>query len=70
MEQLARITILLGVIFIVIGGVLFVFARFFPAGLPGDIIIRKKSFTFIFPLATSLLLSIILTVILNWILRK
>ena len=31
--------------------------------LPGDILIRKEHFTFYFPLATSILLSVILTVL-------
>ncbi len=32
--------------------------------LPGDIIIQKKNFTFYFPLATSVLVSVILTLLL------
>jgi hypothetical protein len=32
--------------------------------LPGDIIIRRGSFTFYFPLATSILISLILTLVL------
>jgi uncharacterized protein HemY len=35
--------------------------------LPGDILIQKRNFTFYFPLTTSILVSIILTLIL-WIL--
>ena len=34
--------------------------------LPGDILIRRGNFTFYFPLVTSLLLSLILTLLLNW----
>jgi len=37
--------------------------------LPGDIVIRKGSGTFYFPLATSILLSIILTVLLSLLRR-
>lgn len=37
--------------------------------LPGDITIRRENFTFYFPLATCLLISIILS-LLFWILRK
>lgn len=37
--------------------------------LPGDIIIRKKNFTFYFPLATSILLSIIITLVL-WLMGR
>ena len=33
--------------------------------LPGDILIRRKNFTLYFPLATSIVLSIILTVLTN-----
>ena len=34
--------------------------------LPGDILIRRGNFTFYFPLVTSLLISLILTLLLNW----
>jgi len=37
--------------------------------LPGDIIIRRENFTFYFPLATSLLLSFLLSLILFIILQ-
>ena len=37
--------------------------------LPGDIVIRKGSGTFYFPLATSILLSIILTLLLSLLRR-
>jgi DUF2905 family protein len=37
--------------------------------LPGDIVIRKGSGTFYFPLATSILVSIILTVLLSLLRR-
>lgn len=37
--------------------------------LPGDFYIRKENFTFYFPLATSILISVILSLIL-WLLRK
>ncbi|MDH7476396.1 MAG: DUF2905 family protein [Microgenomates group bacterium] len=35
--------------------------------LPGDILIKKEHFTFYFPLTTSIILSLILTIILNLI---
>jgi hypothetical protein len=37
--------------------------------LPGDIVVRKGSGTFYFPLATSILLSIILTLLLSFLRR-
>jgi len=37
--------------------------------LPGDILVRRKNFTFYFPLATSVLVSVVLTLLL-WLFRK
>ncbi|MCC5810033.1 MAG: DUF2905 domain-containing protein [Ectothiorhodospiraceae bacterium] len=37
--------------------------------LPGDIIIRRDGFTFYFPIVTSIIVSIVLTV-LFWLFRK
>lgn len=37
--------------------------------LPGDIYIKRENFTFYFPLATSIILSVVLSLIL-WLLRK
>jgi hypothetical protein len=61
---LGKLLILLGV-FIILMGLLLLLGEKIPwiGKLPGDIIIRKKSFTFYFPLATSILISIILTLL-------
>ena len=57
-----KMLILLGVFIILIGLLLFLGEKIPWIGrLPGDIIIRKKNFTFYFPLATSILISIFLT---------
>ena len=37
--------------------------------LPGDIYIRRGSFSFYFPLATSIILSILITLLLSWFRR-
>lgn len=45
--------------------------KIFPFGrLPGDIYFQKGNFTFYFPLLSSLLLSIILTIVLNLLWRR
>jgi hypothetical protein len=62
--SLGKLLILLGVLIIVIGLLLVVGEKIPWIGkLPGDIIIRKKNFTFYFPLATSILISIVLTLL-------
>lgn len=57
----------LGKILMTIGGILLVIGflmQFTSFGkLPGDIVIRKGNFTFYFPIATSIILSIVLTLI-------
>ena len=65
MGELARVMIIIGVVLIVIGLVMLVLPRFpFLGRLPGDILIKKEHLTFYFPLATSIVISIIISVIL------
>jgi hypothetical protein len=65
-SHLGKMLILFGGIAVLIGLVLlFVDKIPFLGKLPGDIYVEKKNFTFYFPLMTSILISIILTVILN-----
>jgi hypothetical protein len=67
LSSFARIFVIIGVIFLVVGGLLYLAGRLnLPLGkLPGDFQIQAKGFTCIFPLATSILLSILLTIILT-----
>ena len=64
MPEFGKMLLILGILFVVIG----LFLMFGPkipllGKLPGDFIIRRGNFTFYFPLATSILLSIVLTLI-------
>jgi uncharacterized membrane protein YkgB len=64
MGALGKMLILLGVFIILIGLLLLLGEKIPWVGrLPGDIIIRKKNFTFYFPIVTSILISIILTLL-------
>ena len=71
MLGLARIIILTGIILILIGGGIYLAARFgIPLGrLPGDIRVENENFSIYFPLGTMILLSILLTILLNVIVR-
>ena len=63
-NSMARYLMLIGVLCIA-AGLLWPWLKQIPLGrLPGDIIIKKDNFTFYFPLATSIILSIIFTIIL------
>ncbi|MFH1413664.1 MAG: DUF2905 domain-containing protein [Candidatus Omnitrophota bacterium] len=64
MQEIAKRLIIFGIILIVFGVLLsFVHKPSFLGRLPGDIIIEKRNFTFYFPIATSLVLSFILSLI-------
>jgi uncharacterized protein HemY len=71
-QYIARFLIVAGVIIAFIGVLLLLLKNTgIPFGrLPGDIIIQKKNFTFYFPVATSILMSIILTLILYLLFRR
>jgi hypothetical protein len=71
LESIARYLMLGGLLLFLIGGGVYLAARFgLPLGrLPGDIRIEGQNFRFYFPLATSLLLSLVLTVVLNLLAR-
>ncbi len=66
-----KILIFLGII-LVLAGILFMFGGKISwfGRLPGDIYIKKEHFSFYFPLATSILLSIVLSLIMFFIGRK
>lgn len=71
MENLARLLVIGGIILILIGGGVYLAAKFgIPLGrLPGDIRIEGKNGSFYFPVVTSIVLSLFLTLILNIIVR-
>jgi len=66
MTEFGKLLIILGAVLIAAGLLLTLFGRLhLPLGrLPGDIVYRGKHTTFYFPLATCILLSILLTLIL------
>jgi hypothetical protein len=66
MSELGKLLIVLGIVLMWAGVVLTVLGRTnLPLGrLPGDIVYRGKNTTFYFPLATSLLVSVLLSLVL------
>lgn len=70
MPGLGKSLIIVGLL-IALVGVLLTLAGKLPwiGRLPGDIVIKRENFTFYFPLATSIILSIILSLIL-WLFKK
>jgi len=60
---MGKIFILIGVIFILIGLFLIVFKNFPLFHLPGDIVIEKDNFSFYFPITSSILLSLVVSLV-------
>jgi hypothetical protein len=71
MENIGRLLMIGGVILFVVGGLVFLASKFgIPFGrLPGDIRIERDGFSFYFPLASSILISVVLTILVNVIIR-
>jgi hypothetical protein len=71
MESIARYLMIGGVALFLIGGGVYLAAKFgLPLGrLPGDIRIEGENGSFYFPITTSILVSVVLTIILNLISR-
>lgn len=71
MENIGRYLVIGGVILIVLGGLVWLGAKVgIPFGrLPGDIRIERGNGSFYFPLGSSIVISIILTILLNVIIR-
>ncbi len=64
MDSLGKMLILFGIVLVVLGGLLLLTGKIpFLGRLPGDIIIRREHWSFYFPLTTSILISILLTLI-------
>jgi hypothetical protein len=67
MADVGRLVLVFGVLLVVIGGALMLFGRFH---LPGDLTFRSGNTTIYIPIATSIVLSIVATVVLNLLFRQ
>jgi hypothetical protein len=67
MQGVGRLLLVFGVLLVVIGGALMLFGRFH---LPGDLTFRSGNVTVYVPIATGIILSIVLTVVLNLVFRQ
>ena len=65
MAEMGRVIVFLGIALVVIGGIVILLGRtgLLLGRLPGDIVYRGKNTVFYFPLATSILLSVVLSVV-------
>lgn len=71
MDGLGRVLVVVGCVTVVVGLLLMLAPKLPWLGhLPGDFVVRRERVTFYFPLATSIVVSLVLTLVLNWFLRR
>jgi len=66
---MAKVLILAGIVLVAVGLIVLAAQRFGLGRLPGDIVIERDGFTLYLPLATSLIVSLALTLVL-WLLSR
>ena len=63
-DSLGKLLILFGVVLALLGGLLLLVGKIPLLGrLPGDIVIRRENWSFYFPLTTSIVISVLLTLL-------
>ncbi len=73
MGPLAKMLIIMGLFLVALGGVLLLASKLPHLGLgrlPGDIYVKRGNFTFYFPIVTCIILSLVLTLLLNLFFRR
>jgi Protein of unknown function (DUF2905) len=70
LSNVGRFLLIAAALIAVVGLVLLAVGRGLIPRLPGDISIERKNVRFYFPLGTSILISLVLTVLLNLFLRR
>lgn len=70
LEMIGKWLVVIGAVILLLGGVVWVLSKVsFLGHLPGDIRIERPGFTCLIPLASSILLSLALTILLNVIIQ-
>jgi hypothetical protein len=70
-DSLGKTLILFGVVLALLGGLLLLAGKIpFLGRLPGDIVIRRANWSFYFPLTTSIVISILLTLLFSLFSRR
>lgn len=69
MGDMGKLLTMIGVVLLILGGFMIIGEKLGFGKLPGDIFIEKGNFTFFFPIVSCIIISIILTIILNLINR-
>ena len=71
MSSMGRMVLMLGLVIAAVGVFMLLAGRVpFLGRLPGDVAVQRGNWSFYFPIATSILVSLVLTVVLNLFMRR
>jgi hypothetical protein len=70
LSGVGRLLLVLALVIAVVGVILILAGRGLIPRLPGDIAMERENFRFYFPLGTSILVSLVLTLLLSLFLRR
>lgn len=70
MGSVGRTLLLFGALLLLVGGALLLAEKLGLGRLPGDVVVERKNFRFYAPIATSIVVSLVLTLLANLFLRR
>lgn len=78
LSGVGKLVMLVGIVLVLVGGMLALADKLLSPGsgfgwlgrLPGDVLIKRDNFTFYFPLTTSILISVVLSLLLYFFSRR
>jgi hypothetical protein len=71
LDSFGKLLIVFGVVLALLGGLLLLVGKVPLLGrLPGDIVIRRENWSFYFPLTTSIVISVLLTLLFSFFGRR
>jgi hypothetical protein len=69
-ESTGKILLLIGFVLLIAGGLFYLMGRLGIGSVPGDLSFRRGNVRIFIPLGTSIFLSIVLTLLLNFLFRR
>jgi Protein of unknown function (DUF2905) len=71
MNEMAKLMIFGGLAIAAVGVAMLAVGKLSGGGwLPGDVVVQRKNFTFFFPIVTCVIVSVVLTIVLNLFFRR
>ena len=70
MGQIGRVLLTVGVVMVIAGGIAILLGKIGVSSMPGDLSFRRGNTRIFIPIGTSILISVVLTILLNLFLRR